>query len=368
VIGAEVGIDGAAVPHARADTETVVVDGDAVVRHEGAIHLLNPTAALVWQCCDGEVSVGGLAAELADAFGTDPAAMTADVTSIVAQLVDHDLVVLDGEPPPAAARVIEVAPPCASCGDGPDYDEHVLVEVGGAVVSIGADREVADALARGFGARILDRVAPSAEPPVYGVVLPAGERARGVQELARLYRGPAVLVRSREPGRVVRALLTMVAAHGSEAPGALDAVAVGREDRVVLTTVPRNPAAFARAAAARGLAVSETPLVFVAPDGPALLVGAPGLAVDPEPLRRVAAARRHLGTDPAGLPEGRYELAGIAVPGPATAARVLAELAPVARGAVEPTAALDALLTFAVTAPLASGNDPATIAALLDRP
>jgi peroxiredoxin len=48
---------------AEHDGETVLVDAAT-----GAVHLLNPTAAIVWQCLDGSGSVAEIVADIADVF------------------------------------------------------------------------------------------------------------------------------------------------------------------------------------------------------------------------------------------------------------------------------------------------------------
>jgi hypothetical protein len=270
----------------------------------------------------------------------------------------------------------------------------VWLHLGRHVVSVGSDAEVAAALAATLGPHVARGPAapdPALPAPVYGVVLPAGPRDPGVQELPRLHRGARVVLRSRDPERVVRALLAQLAAHAAppELP-ALRGLAVGRDSgpvrRVVLVPEPANRVAYERAAQAAGLAVSAAAVVFVdaAADPPAVVLGAPafgagdqraaapdppaldtGAAFDPEPLAAVARGRLHLGAEPAPLPVGRYAVAGIAVPGPANAATVLAELAPPRRGGIDPHPALAALLALVERVPIVSGTDPPAFAALL---
>jgi PqqD family protein of HPr-rel-A system len=72
-------------PHRADDLATVEVDGETVVYDErnGALHVLNPTATIVWQCLDGDVSLRELASELAAASGADGAQVEADVLDAV---------------------------------------------------------------------------------------------------------------------------------------------------------------------------------------------------------------------------------------------------------------------------------------------
>ena len=63
------------------DDESVLLDG-----RDGGLHLLNPTASLVWAIVDGEATVSELASELADGFGIAPATALADLSAIVVEL------------------------------------------------------------------------------------------------------------------------------------------------------------------------------------------------------------------------------------------------------------------------------------------
>ena len=70
-------------PRFRDSVAGVELDGEAVLYDEeqDMLHLLNPTATVVWSCLDGETTLAELADDLADAFE-----MPVDV--IVAELVD----------------------------------------------------------------------------------------------------------------------------------------------------------------------------------------------------------------------------------------------------------------------------------------
>jgi hypothetical protein len=63
----------------------VEIDGEAVLYHAdaGTVHVLNPTATLLWKCLDGELDLGGLAADVADVFEADLATVLADVLDTV---------------------------------------------------------------------------------------------------------------------------------------------------------------------------------------------------------------------------------------------------------------------------------------------
>ncbi len=66
------------------------------------VHVLNPTAALVWELCDGETSQDRLIAEIADITGAPADVVATDVHAYVATLTEAGLVRRDA-PPPAAA-------------------------------------------------------------------------------------------------------------------------------------------------------------------------------------------------------------------------------------------------------------------------
>jgi hypothetical protein len=66
-------VDASSTPARASAVHTVELDGEAVLLDEDAnrLHHLNPSAALLWACFDGETSVAALAAEISDALGVD---------------------------------------------------------------------------------------------------------------------------------------------------------------------------------------------------------------------------------------------------------------------------------------------------------
>jgi PqqD family protein of HPr-rel-A system len=81
---------------ARAATvHAVSLDGEAVLYDSplGRLHVLNASAALVWDCLDGSVTGAQLASELAQAFGVDPAAMKGQIDDVLATLRREGLIV-----------------------------------------------------------------------------------------------------------------------------------------------------------------------------------------------------------------------------------------------------------------------------------
>ena len=314
-------------------SEEVTTGGHVVLYGDGAVHVLSPTAALVWQSCDEDVTVAMLAQEFAESFGVAYESVLADVLAAVQDLIERGLVVpAEAHPTPEADVIIPILQPlpaCSGCGEGPTYERHVIVDLGDVRVAIGADAEVADALAAALGRRTLEIETAPTDRASYGLVVPSGGPHRGPVALARLHRGPDVLLTSRDPQRVMRAAFAQMAIH-SPAAGShlLEGIAVGREGRVVVVPTPANRVGFERSAAEFGLGVSDASMVMVQSAPARATIGAPDVGVEFGPLEKLAAARRSL-TEPAlSLPWGRHDLVGIAVNGSPDAAAVIGELGP----------------------------------------
>jgi Coenzyme PQQ synthesis protein D (PqqD) len=78
--------------HAHA-LHTVEVDGEAVLLDErsGRLHLLNPSAALVWACFDGVSSIGEIVDDISDELGAPRDVVLAGTLSVSRQLADEGL-------------------------------------------------------------------------------------------------------------------------------------------------------------------------------------------------------------------------------------------------------------------------------------
>ena len=74
----------------------VELDGEFVLydEHTAAVHHLNPTASVVWQCLDGEASLSAIARDLSIACSVDEAVVAQDVIDVVQQFAGMGL--LDG--------------------------------------------------------------------------------------------------------------------------------------------------------------------------------------------------------------------------------------------------------------------------------
>jgi PqqD family protein of HPr-rel-A system len=76
-------------------------DGLILYNHDSSlVHHLNPSAALVWQLCDGQAAVGDLAKEIAEEYGLPGAEVESQVASVIAEFDALDLVEDAGRPSP----------------------------------------------------------------------------------------------------------------------------------------------------------------------------------------------------------------------------------------------------------------------------
>ena len=229
----------------------------------------------------------------------------------------------------ATKPILEPRPVCSACGEGPAYEQHVVIDLGSSVLTVGAAADVAAALVAALGDHAVTVLDDPDGRPSYGVVLPDASVAPGPRPVARLQRGPDVLLRSRRPERVLRALLAQIGQHlaGPELVR-LDAVVVGASGGTVLAPVPMNPVAFERAAGRLGLAVGDLPSVLVDPADTSVLLGPVGFVPELARLMEVAARRGDIGREDPPLPWGRRPLTAITVAGPPGATAVLGELGP----------------------------------------
>ena len=70
-----------------------VVDGELVLYdpQRQYVHALNPTAAFVWRCCDGQHEAAGIASELAELYPESREAIGQDVPEILRQFHEGGL-------------------------------------------------------------------------------------------------------------------------------------------------------------------------------------------------------------------------------------------------------------------------------------
>lgn len=74
-------------PRKSADVlELDMGDGLILYNHDGdLVHHLNPSAGIIWQLCDGGVSVGQLGREIAEQYGLDVESVQAQVAAVIAE-------------------------------------------------------------------------------------------------------------------------------------------------------------------------------------------------------------------------------------------------------------------------------------------
>lgn len=77
----------------RVEMPTVELEGDAIIYDEQreVAHLLTPTGAIVWSLLDGQVRLGELATDLAEAFGASREDVLGDVMVLVGELAQRGL-------------------------------------------------------------------------------------------------------------------------------------------------------------------------------------------------------------------------------------------------------------------------------------
>jgi len=76
--------------------DELLADGSMVLYHSclHQIMTLNPTAALVWECCDGAHTLAMLAREVRAVFPDAPD-LEADMLALLQQLIEHGMIVDD---------------------------------------------------------------------------------------------------------------------------------------------------------------------------------------------------------------------------------------------------------------------------------
>jgi hypothetical protein len=109
--------DGSLVPaHAPGVAGVEVGDEVLLVDEVGdRLHLLNPTAGLLWRCFDARSTVGEISADLAAELGLPEDRVLADTSAVVRDLQARDLLVEPGERVP-------VGPSAAGAGPRPGAD------------------------------------------------------------------------------------------------------------------------------------------------------------------------------------------------------------------------------------------------------
>jgi hypothetical protein len=361
------------VPKAREGVLALGTD-QLLLYREGELHLLSPTATVLWRVCDGRAAIGELVGDLAAEFRVEQPVMEKDVRTTVGTWVERGLLV-DGrrggqaDPTPPAQLLTGPAGACSACDAAPDWVGQMLVRIGGYVVTVGVnDSAAAKALREVLAAHVAGEVPDGAlgTRPFYGLAFEAP--SGGIQPLHRLYRDGSLTMTSRAPARIVRALaveLATLSALGQAQLAWLPARAVVRDGRAYLLPRADNRVAFDREGERHGFAVVDGPAVLVDPESAELVVGTPGLALDPRALDAVAAGAPVLGREPEPVPWGRYPISGLCVPGPSTAAGAALTYAPRARGTDDPSRAINAVAQLARSVPVRAASTPGQLAAVV---
>jgi len=80
-------------PKVREDLAVVELDGEAVIYDERTndLHLLNPTATIVFHLCDGTATMREMSADISQTFGVPDDEIERQVRSLVRRFRDAEL-------------------------------------------------------------------------------------------------------------------------------------------------------------------------------------------------------------------------------------------------------------------------------------
>lgn len=81
------------VPHRRVTLAEAELDGDVVIYDDAgdAMHILNSSAALIWQSLDGKATVDDLVEDFVDLTGSPRETIRADLVATLASFLDRNL-------------------------------------------------------------------------------------------------------------------------------------------------------------------------------------------------------------------------------------------------------------------------------------
>lgn len=340
-------------------------DGEAVLALGDELHLLNPVAALVWQCCDGASSATEIAEDLAEVFGAEPGTLRSDIEQAIAEFNAAGLLVPDEDGAGAAQTLSRVLTDydldCESCTEAQPRAFRSVLEFGGHLVVIGFDTESAfSAVEAAFSSYVL---APSDVPifahdarPAFSLTLATSNiESRGIKALHLLYRGGEVVVSGRNASRVLNALAPYLAFHGDlEAAGvvAIPGLVVAKAgtnpgEPVMLLQAAARLSGRERRLAKAGLMIADSPAIWLDPVTSEVVVGAPGALFDSSSLMSLAERFPRLGAEIEILSPGRYPVHAVSALGAHDPLSALLAFAPPSEGwplAESSLEALDALL------------------------
>jgi hypothetical protein len=268
-------------PRRRRSASTEILDGEAVVYSEetAALHVLNPSATVIWQSLDGEVSLGDLATELSEAFDVAYEIVLADVLKLVGEFGIMGLLEEEGSIVPGRPE----SPPHASEGNGtflpvPSFgcDTSVVQQLewastsayqfGTGRVGLRANDRRTDELLRSLlAAHLVEDLRPPHAN--HSLRLATSPTTAALRSLHLVYDGDCLVWRSRDPASAIEVVLRQLGAynHGADVDGPRVWCAAFRcpdGSAIIMSTVARRQAT--RQAArlrSRGLELLPTPYV-----------------------------------------------------------------------------------------------------------
>ena len=350
-------------------------DGEAVLALGDELHLLNPVAALVWQCCDGESSSTEIADDLAEVFGAAPGTLQSDVEKAIGEFKSAGLLVPDEDGAGASQRLSRLLTAydldCESCKEAQPRAFRTVLEFGGHLVVIGFDtEEVCAAVEAAFSSYIVRHsdipIAAHDARPAFSLTLATSNvDERGIKPLHLLYRGGEVVVSGRNASRVLNALAPYLAFHGDLSGAGV--VAIPGLVVAKAGTNPGEPVMLLQAAARltgreqrlakAGLMVADSPAIWLDPVTNEVVVGAPGVSFDSSSLMSLAKGFPRLGADISLLSPGRYPVHAVSARGAHDPLSALLAFAPPCEGWPLAESAVEALDALLDRVEIIEGND-----------
>jgi hypothetical protein len=271
---------------------------------------------------------------------------------------------------------------CSSCIDTLDDLDWVAAStyaIGPWALGVrSSSTEMDDAIRSVLRAHLIDVEAPAN----FSALMAGDSRPDGqVQAFNFLYRSSDSLVRTRAPGRLMRALLNYLADFAEPVSSMLRLSATGfvADGRAIITpdTIRFEMAGIESRINASGIQVIDAPVLHLDPESNCIVVPEPALTVDADAL--AAFERRHppSGREPGAVPAGRYPIAAWAFttgagateplsPAQAVAAAAGHVVSADAFGAQEVLEAMARVVAHTPVFPVAWA-DPAELAHALDR-
>jgi len=306
-------LDGRFVARRAPGMATVDADPEALLLHEptGYFHLLNPSAALVWDCVDGVTSASAIAAEIGAVTGAPFERVLRDTLALLSELRDAGAVqdatssVVAPLPPPPRERLaflderFATAPEHAALG----------VTMDGASVTVRAtDPAPVEALRDALGARAGDPVPGAAE-----VSILCGRVGEVGRDLDRVYAETVEVTRTGSVARAAHIALRLVDDLLTDVLAADDSIVTLQADALLDvhgTAVLVDDRSSVRRVGTRtlariGLRRLELASATIDPATGELVVLTPGRALGAAPFDALAAA---FPLDDDVAPSGRYRV------------------------------------------------------------